>query len=61
MSQSDAVGAEQTRIFYIGFKGDTLSPRKDTRKKIDLPAANAADAPLVDRLKERSASQNTVR
>ncbi|GJJ15077.1 hypothetical protein Clacol_009352 [Clathrus columnatus] len=58
---SDAVGTEQTRIFYIGFKGDTSNPRKDVRTKIDLPAANAADAPLVDRLKDKSASHNTVR
>ncbi|KAF8587191.1 DUF1000-domain-containing protein [Ramaria rubella] len=58
---SEAVGSEQSRIFYLGFKGDTTSPRKDTSKKIDIPAANAADAPLVDKLNEKAASQSTVR
>ncbi|KAF8590288.1 hypothetical protein K439DRAFT_1330401, partial [Ramaria rubella] len=46
---SEAVGGERSRIFYLGFKGDTTSPHKDTSKKIDIPAANTADAPLVER------------
>ncbi|KAF8484335.1 DUF1000-domain-containing protein [Gautieria morchelliformis] len=58
---SESVGGERSRIFYVGFKGETTSPRKDTTKKIDLPAANAADAPLVDKLNEKTASQHAVR
>ncbi|KAF8524367.1 DUF1000-domain-containing protein [Hysterangium stoloniferum] len=58
---SDAAGGEQSRIYYLGFRGDVSNPRKDTRKKIDLPAANAADAPLIDKLTDKAASQNTVR
>ncbi|KAJ8516250.1 hypothetical protein ONZ45_g6402 [Pleurotus djamor] len=58
---SDAVGEETSRVFYIGFKGDTPSTRKDGKQKLELPAANAADAPLVDRVSEKAgASQQTT-
>ncbi|KIJ37011.1 hypothetical protein M422DRAFT_232224 [Sphaerobolus stellatus SS14] len=59
---SEAVGSERTRLYFLGFRGDVSNPKKDVRKKIDLPAANAADASLVDRVSEKSAaSQSTVR
>lgn len=57
---SEAVGGEMTRIYYIGFKGDTRTPRKDTSTKLEVPAANAADALLFDRLTQKSGGQQTT-
>ena len=57
--QSETPSEETLRMYYIGFRGDTLTPRKDTRSKIDLAAANAADAP-VEKLAEKSASSQTT-
>lgn len=31
--------------------------KKDASNKLEIPAANAADAPIVDRLAQRSAAQ----
>jgi hypothetical protein len=60
--QSDASGGEVTRLYYVGFKGDTRSAKKDATDKLEIPAANAADAPLVDRVGEKSgAAQTTAR
>ena len=51
-----------SRIYYVGFKGDTRSPRKEGGSKLEVPAANAADAPLVDRVSEKNKSrQSTAR
>jgi hypothetical protein len=49
-----------SRIYYIGFKGDTRSIRKDASSKLEIPAANAADAPLVDRVTEKTGGQQTT-
>jgi hypothetical protein len=49
-----------TRIFYIGFKGDTRTPRKDASNKLEIPAANAADASLTDRVAEKSSGKQTT-
>jgi len=57
----EAVGGEQTRLYFIGFRGDVSNPKKDVRSKINLPAANAADASLVEKVTDKAASQNTVR
>ncbi|KAH9003398.1 galactose-binding domain-like protein [Lactarius hatsudake] len=54
---SDSVGEESTRIYYIGFKGETRTIRKEGTNKLEIPAATAADAPLVDRLREKGAAQ----
>ncbi|KAI9458670.1 galactose-binding domain-like protein [Lactarius psammicola] len=53
----DSVGEESTRIYYIGFKGETRTIRKEGSSKLEIPAATAADAPLVDRLREKGAAQ----
>ena len=61
LKQSESPSEETSRMYYIGFRGDTLVARKDLRSKIDLAAANAADAP-VDKLAEKTAaSQTTIR
>ncbi len=58
--ESHAVGDYISRVYYIGFKGDTTSPRKDETQKLEIPAANAADASLVDRVSEKAGSQQTT-
>ncbi|KAG8917322.1 hypothetical protein FRC02_003176 [Tulasnella sp. 418] len=51
---------DSSRIYFIGFKGETKRPLKEPGGKLEIPAANAADAP-VDRLAERAAGrQNTI-
>ncbi|KZO94204.1 DUF1000-domain-containing protein [Calocera viscosa TUFC12733] len=58
---SDSQDGELSRMYYVGFKGERRSPGRDPNTKLDIPAANAADAP-VDRLAEKSANrQNTIR
>ena len=60
--QSEAVGDETTRIYYIGFKGDAPNANREAGSKLDVPAQNAADAPLVDKLAEKNAArQSTIR
>ncbi|KAF8068704.1 galactose-binding domain-like protein [Lyophyllum atratum] len=56
----DSVGGEVSRIYYIGFKGDMRSPHRDANSKLEVPASNAADAPLVDRVSEKTAGQQTT-
>jgi hypothetical protein len=51
-----------SRAYLVGFKGDARNLAKEASDKLDIPAANAADAPIIDRLAERSgASQTTAR
>lgn len=57
---SEAVGSESLMIYYIGFRGDSRSQRKDASQKLVIPAANAADAPLVDRLSQKAGGQQTT-
>ncbi|KAJ6487953.1 galactose-binding domain-like protein [Mycena sanguinolenta] len=56
----DSVGGDVSRIYYIGFKGDSKSARREASSKLEVPAANAADAPLVDRVSERAGGQQTT-
>lgn len=58
--QSDSVGGEVSRIYYVGFKGETRELRKDADTKLEIRAANASDAPLVDRVTEKMAGQQTT-
>lgn len=59
-AQSDAVGGELSRIYFLGFKGDTRFQRKDATQKLEIPAANAPDAKLIDRLREKMGGQQTT-
>ncbi|THU84348.1 DUF1000-domain-containing protein [Dendrothele bispora CBS 962.96] len=49
-----------TRIYYIGFKGDVRELKKEGNASMDVPAANAADAALFDRLQEKGGTQQTT-
>ncbi|KAG8990918.1 hypothetical protein FRB93_002990 [Tulasnella sp. JGI-2019a] len=58
---SDSPLSERSRVYYIGFKGDSKRLVKEPGDKLDIRAANAADAP-VDTLAERAAgAQSTAR
>ncbi|KAG5635714.1 hypothetical protein H0H81_010339 [Sphagnurus paluster] len=57
---SEAVGDDVSRIYYIGFKGDMRSPHRDANSKLEVPTSNAADAPLVDKVSEKTAGQQTT-
>ncbi|KAJ7512739.1 galactose-binding domain-like protein [Mycena galericulata] len=57
---SDSVGGDVSRIYYVGFKGDTKSTQREVTSKLEVPAANAADAPLVDKVSERASGQQTT-
>ncbi|KAJ7185627.1 galactose-binding domain-like protein [Mycena filopes] len=57
---SDSVGGDVSRIYYIGFKGDAKSTRREASSKLEVRAANAADSSLVDRVSERASGQQTT-
>ncbi|KAJ6588917.1 galactose-binding domain-like protein [Mycena capillaripes] len=57
---SDSVGGDVSRIYYIGFKGDAKSVQREASSKLEVPAANAADAPMVDKVSERAGGQQTT-
>lgn len=60
LNQTDTSAGETNRIYFVGFKGDARNLQKDVSERLELPAANAADAP-VDRIAERAASsQNFI-
>lgn len=54
------MGGDVSRIYYVGFKGDVREQRKEADSKLEIRAANAADAPLVDRVTEKAAGQQTT-
>ena len=54
------MGAELSRIYYLGFKGDPKSIQHEVSSKLEVPAANAADAPLIDRVTEKTGGQQTT-
>ncbi|THH31887.1 hypothetical protein EUX98_g2320 [Antrodiella citrinella] len=57
---SDSVGGDSIRLYYLGFRGDSKSLRRDANSKLEIPAANTADEKLIDRLTERAAGQQTT-
>ena len=58
--KDDSVGEEVSRIYYVGFKGDTKTFKQAATSKLEIPAANAADAPLTGKMTERAASQQST-
>ncbi|EPQ52158.1 DUF1000-domain-containing protein [Gloeophyllum trabeum ATCC 11539] len=57
---NESTGGEMTRIYYVGFKGDARTPRKEANSKMVVPAANAADARITDRVLEKAGAQQTT-
>ncbi|KAG6377537.1 galactose-binding domain-like protein [Boletus reticuloceps] len=55
-----SVGGDLSRVYFVGFKGDSRTSRKEGTNKLEIPAANAPDAPLVDRLKQNAGGQQTT-
>ena len=47
-------------LYYLGFRGDTRSQRKEGTQKLEIPAQVAPDAKLIDRLQEKSGGQQTT-
>jgi PITH domain len=58
--QSDAVGGEQSRIYYLGFRGDTRYTKKEVNSKLEVPAPNAAEAALTEKVTHKAGSQQTT-
>lgn len=56
----DSVGGEGSRIYYLGFKGDLRSIKREVDSKLEVPAPNAADAPLTDRASHKVGGQQTT-
>ncbi|PIL23342.1 hypothetical protein GSI_14653 [Ganoderma sinense ZZ0214-1] len=57
---SDAVGGDSIRLYFLGFRGDSRSQRKEGTQKLEIPAQVAPDAKLIDRLQEKSGGQQTT-
>lgn len=58
--QGDSVGGDLSRVYYVGFKGDSRTNRKEVANKLEIPAADAADTPLIDRLKQNAGGRQTT-
>ena len=48
------------RIYYIGFRGDNRAQRKEGTHKLEIPAANAPDARIIDKVTEKAGAQQTT-
>ncbi|EJF59551.1 hypothetical protein DICSQDRAFT_89176 [Dichomitus squalens LYAD-421 SS1] len=57
---SDSVGGDSIRLYYLGFRGDSRSQRKEGTQKLEVPAQVAPDAKLIDRLQEKTGGQQTT-
>ncbi|KAL4244269.1 PITHD1 family protein [Abortiporus biennis] len=57
---SDSPGSDSIRLYYIGFRGDARTHKKEGNQKLNIPASNAPDARIIDRLQEKSAGQQTT-
>ncbi|PPQ67208.1 hypothetical protein CVT26_007281 [Gymnopilus dilepis] len=57
---NNSVGGDLTRIYYIGFKGDARSTKREVNSKLEVPAPHAADASLTDRVSQKATGQQTT-
>ncbi|KAM5537662.1 hypothetical protein V8D89_008740 [Ganoderma adspersum] len=57
---SDAVGGDSIQLYFLGFRGDSRSQRKEATQKLEIPAQVAPDAKIIDRLQEKSGGQQTT-
>ena len=54
------MGGEQSRIYYLGFRGDTRYTKKEVNSKLEVPAPNAAEAALSDKVTHKVGGQQTT-
>ncbi|EAU89346.2 hypothetical protein CC1G_03611 [Coprinopsis cinerea okayama7 len=57
---NEAVGEEVSRIYYIGFKGDMRSVKREVASELEVPAPHTADAPLSQKAENRAAHRPTA-
>jgi len=57
---SDSQGGDVSRIYYVGFKGDTTSPYREPGDRLDVRATNAPDTSLVEKAAEKAARHTTI-
>ncbi|TIA92899.1 hypothetical protein E3P99_00396 [Wallemia hederae] len=41
-----SVGSVQSRLYYVGFKGETLTPHKENDDRMQIAASNVGDTPI---------------
>ncbi|TFY65239.1 hypothetical protein EVJ58_g2097 [Rhodofomes roseus] len=54
---SESVGGDSSAVYYLGFRGDSRSQRRDASQKLAIPAETAARAPLVDKVTQKAGAQ----
>ncbi|PPQ89233.1 hypothetical protein CVT25_001312 [Psilocybe cyanescens] len=57
---SESVGGDNSRIYFIGFKGDMRSVKREANSRLEVPAPNAADAPLSERASHKASGMQTT-
>jgi hypothetical protein len=57
--QSESIGGQRSKLFYVGFKGEIKSARMDMSKLGQVPAAGTADS-AVDGVAEKKGSGYTT-
>ncbi|KAF5310566.1 hypothetical protein D9619_008196 [Psilocybe cf. subviscida] len=57
---NDSVGGDVSRVYYIGFKGDMRNIKRAVNSRLEVPAPNAADAPIADRASYKATGQQTT-
>lgn len=60
-NKSDSPLGDRSRVYYVGFKGESTKAIKEPGGKLDIPAANAADAPVHGLAERAAGSQTTAR
>jgi len=58
---SDAEGADRSRLYYLGFKGESRATKRSETEGGVVPAANSADAPVKPLAEKASAGQTEIR
>ncbi|KAH8082763.1 galactose-binding domain-like protein [Filobasidium floriforme] len=58
---SDSEGGDKSRLFYIGFKGESRNPRAAETNTPAVPAAQGADAPVEQLAEKKGAGHSAVR
>ncbi|KAH9478733.1 PITH domain-containing protein [Psilocybe cubensis] len=57
---SDSIGGDVSRLYYLGFKGDMRSVKREANSRLEVPAPNAADAPLTERASHKASGMQTT-